>query len=212
MKHARRFFKLWVIFFGMTIAIEAIGGRWLSLWFYPRLGGLAYLFHVLIIGYPFTGFFALELFVWLQSFSWVKKTQPALPIVAFAFAYLNEYPNTFAYEWRYASWPVGEFLNIPILVPFLWVSLLFVVLFKDWFTTRTVHMALSSSLIFTAIPDDGPTGSNSTCLVSSAVLPVAEEIGEIGSAVLQKFAPITERKVQVPFVLEREKRVFGSST
>ena len=118
----------------MTIAIEAVGDWWLNLWIYPRLARLAYVFHVLIIGYPFTGFFALELFAWLQSFSWVRKTQLAfLPVAAFLFAYLNEYPNTFAYEWRYANWPLGEFLNIPILVPFLWVALLFVVLFKPWF-------------------------------------------------------------------------------
>jgi hypothetical protein len=135
LKHTQYFLKLWLIFLGMTIAIETVGDQWLNLWFYPRLSGLAYVFHVLIIGYPFTGFFALELFVWLQSVPFVRRTQFVfLPVAAFIFAYVNEYPNTFAYEWRYGNWPLGEVLNIPILVPFLWVSLLFVVLFKPWFT------------------------------------------------------------------------------
>ena len=55
-------------------------------------------------------------------------------MAAFIFGYLNEYPNTFAYEWKYANWPLGEFLKIPILVSSLWVLLLFELFFKHWFT------------------------------------------------------------------------------
>lgn len=100
------------------------------LWIYPYLSGLQYAFHVLLVGYPFTGFFALELFVWFQGFPSVRETQfVSLPVAAFIFAYLNEYPNTFAHEWKYVNWPIGEFLNVPILVPFLWVPLLFVLRF-----------------------------------------------------------------------------------
>jgi hypothetical protein len=137
LKHTEHFLKVWLIFFGLAIAIEVLGRLWLNLWSYPRLHGLQYVFHVLIVGYPFVGFFSLEFLVWLQSFSWVRRTQPkSLPVALFAFAYLNEIPNTFVCEWSYSNWPLGELLKIPVLVPFLWISLLFVVLYKPWFTDR----------------------------------------------------------------------------
>ena len=56
-----------------------------------------------------------------------------LPIAAFLFGYLNEYPNIFAYEWKYINWSLGEFLGIPILVSLLWILLLVVILFKKPF-------------------------------------------------------------------------------
>ena len=57
-------------------------------------------------------------------------------IAAFLFGYVNEYPNTFAHEWVYVNWPLGEVLGIPILVSILWVALLAVLLLKSFYIQR----------------------------------------------------------------------------
>ena len=131
------FLKIWLIFIVIAIIIEIIGNLWLNLWDYPTFNKLNYLMHLLITGYVFTGFFGLEFFVLLQRIFTSKKTQIIiLPISAFLFGYLNEYPNIFAYEWKYVNLPLGEFLGIPILISLLWLILLFVLFFKKPFQFR----------------------------------------------------------------------------
>ena len=132
--HIRQFIKIWIIFIVITIAVEIIGNVWLNLWQYPTFGVFDYIIHVLIIGYLLTAFFGLEFFVLIQRLFPSKISRAlALPISAFLFGYLNEYPNIFAYEWKYINWPFGEFLGIPILVSILWILLLLVVPFKKSF-------------------------------------------------------------------------------
>ena len=134
LKNRKLFLRTWLIFIVISIFIEIVGNYWLDLWDYPSFGKTEYLIHLLITGYVFTGFFGLEFFVLLQRIFTSKKSQIIiLPIFAFLFGYLNEYPNIFAYEWKYINWPFGEFLGIPILVSFLWIILLFVLFFKKPF-------------------------------------------------------------------------------
>jgi len=134
LKNIKWFLLTWLIFIGITIVVEIIGNSWLNLWDYPTFSKLNYFIHVLIIGYAFTGFFGLEFFVLLQRYFPSRRAQIViLPIAAFLFGYLNEYPNTFAYEWKYINWSLGEFLGIPILVSLLWILLLIVIFFKKPF-------------------------------------------------------------------------------
>ena len=137
LKNRKWFLLTWLIFIAITIVLEIIGNSWLNLWDYPTFNKLDYLIHVLVIGYAFTGFFSLEFFVFLQRIFTSRKIQIIiLPISAILFGYLNEYPNIFAYEWKYINWPFGEFLGIPILVSFFWILLLTVILFKKPFEFR----------------------------------------------------------------------------
>lgn len=137
LKNPKWFLITWLIFIGITVVVELIGNSWLNLWDYPTFNKFDYFIHVLIIGYAFTGFFGLEFFVLLQNFFYSRAVQIILlPIAAFIFGYLNEYPNTFAYEWKYINWPFGEFLRIPIFVSLLWILLLTVILFKKPFEFR----------------------------------------------------------------------------
>lgn len=137
LKNRKLFLQTWLIFIVIAIVIEIIGNLWLNLWDYPTFNKLNYLIHVLVTGYVFTSFFGLEFFVLLQRIFKSKKSQIIiLPVSAFLFGYLNEYPNIFAYEWKYINWPLGEFLGIPILVSLLWIVLLFVLFFKKPFEFR----------------------------------------------------------------------------
>ena len=105
--------------------VEVIGNYWLHLWGYPEFHVLAYFIHVLLIGYPFTGFLGMELFK--------SEQQLCLPIFATVLGCLIEFTNTFAYEWKYANWPGAIFLGIPVLVLILWNILLLSLLFKKPF-------------------------------------------------------------------------------
>ena len=137
LKNRKWFLKTWLIFIVIAVVIEIIGNLWLNLWDYPTFNKLNYLIHLLVTGYVFTGFFGLEFFVLVQRIFKSKKSQIIiLPVSAFLFGYLNEYPNIFAYEWKYINWPLGEFLGIPILVSLLWIILLFVLFFKKPFEFR----------------------------------------------------------------------------
>jgi len=134
LKNIKWFLQTWLIFIVIGTVIEIIGNLWLNLWDYPTFSRLNYLIHLFITGYVFTGFFGLEFFVLLQRIFPSRKLQIILlPISSFIFGYLNEYPNIFAYEWKYINWPFGEFLGIPILVSILWIILLFVLFFKKPF-------------------------------------------------------------------------------
>ena len=146
LKNKSWFLLTWLIFIAISIAVEAIGSSWLNLWDYPSFNKFDYLTHILVIYYPFAGFFGLEFFVLLQRIFPSRKTQIIiLPVSAFLFGYLNEYPNTFAYEWKYNNWPFGEFLGIPILLSFLWIFVLVVILFKKPFEFRKEFAASPSS-------------------------------------------------------------------
>jgi len=134
LKNKKLFLRTWLIFIVIGTVIEIIGNLWLNLWDYPTFSRLNYLIHLFITGYVFTGFFGLEFFVLLQRIFPSRKLQIILlPISSFIFGYLNEYPNIFAYEWKYTNRPLGEFLGIPILVSILWIILLFVLFFKKLF-------------------------------------------------------------------------------
>ena len=137
LKNRKWFLKTWLIFISITVVFEVIGNLYLNLWDYPTFNRLDYLIHAIIIGYAFTGFFGLEFFCFIQRIFISKKAQIIiLPVSAVLFGYLNEYPNIFAYEWKYINWPFGEFLGIPILISFLWIILLFVLFFKKPFEFR----------------------------------------------------------------------------
>jgi len=137
LKNIKWFLQTWLIFIVIGVVIEIIGNLWLNLWDYPIFNKIDYLIHVLIIGYPFVSFFGLDFFILFQRIFISKRSQIIiLPIFAFIFGYLNEYPNMFAYEWKYINWPFGEFLGIPITVSFLWITLLLVLLFKKPFEFR----------------------------------------------------------------------------
>lgn len=146
LKNKRRFFRVWLTFLSLGVVVEIFFNAWLNLFDYPSFNSLDYLIHVVIIGYPFVGLFGLEAFVLLQDVFPSKKVQVfVLPISAFLFGYLNEYPNLFAYEWVYINWPLGEFLRIPILISILWIGLLSSLFWKKlfvftlsryWYTVR----------------------------------------------------------------------------
>jgi len=134
LKNPRRFLETCLIFLGITVLIEIIGNFWLNLWNYPTFGRLDYFIHVLIIGYVFTFFFGLEFFVLIKRLVRSKPVRViVLPIAAILFGYLSEYPNTFAFEWKYINWPFAEFLGIPVFVSLLWLLLLSVMPFEKLF-------------------------------------------------------------------------------
>ncbi|MDP2598513.1 MAG: hypothetical protein Q8P49_01645 [Candidatus Liptonbacteria bacterium] len=127
----------WFIFVLITVAVELIGNFWLRLWYYPGYSAVSYLINVIVIGYAFTGFFGLEFFTFVRRRIKSKTAKfIILPITALLFGYINEYPNTFAYEWVYENWPLGELFRIPILVSVLWIALLTVLLFGKPFDKR----------------------------------------------------------------------------
>jgi len=134
LKDPRNFALVWLIFIVITIGVELTGNYWLDLWTYPSFGTLEYFIHIILIGYAFTGFFGLMVFVSLQKLFRSRRQQMiVLPIAAFLFGYVNEYPNTFAHEWVYVNWPFGEVLGIPILVSILWIAWLVVLPLKRFF-------------------------------------------------------------------------------
>ena len=131
------FLQTWLIFIVIGALIEAIGNLWLNLWDYPTFNKLDYLIHVLIIGYAFISFLGLEFFVLVQRVFSSRILQIIfLTISALLLGYINEYPNIFAYEWKYINLPLNEFLGIPIMVSFLWIILLLVLFFKKLFEFR----------------------------------------------------------------------------
>lgn len=129
-----RFVLVWFAFILIAVAGELVCNTWLNLWDYPSFNEMEFFFHALIIGYPFTGFFGLGVFVFLEGLFPERRAKwIVLPVSAFLLGYLVEYPNVFAYEWKYINWPLGEFLGIPILASLLWILLLFALLFKKPF-------------------------------------------------------------------------------
>ena len=136
--HPKNFLLVWGIFIAITIGVEFLGNYWFDFWNYPSFNTLDYLINVILIGYAFTGFFGLTFLVFLQQFLHSKAQQVVwLPIAAFLFGYFNEYPNTFAYEWIYVDWPLGEPLGIPVVISILWIALLLVLLFKRFFQANS---------------------------------------------------------------------------
>ena len=129
----KRFLALFFAFFIAGIIIEIIGNLWLNMWKLPDLNKSEYIFHVLLIGYPFPCLFGLEFLTLLSRFFPSKNIRfIILPFGALIFGLINEYPNTYAYEWRYNSLPLGEFLGIPIMILFLWLLLLLTIPIKKF--------------------------------------------------------------------------------
>ena len=129
----KRFFALFFAFFIAGIIIEIIGNLWMDIWKLPNLNKSEYVFHVLLIGYPFVCLFGLEFLTLLTKFFHSKKAWfIILPFGALIFGLINEYPNTYAYEWKYNSLPLGEFLGIPIVILFLWLFLLLTIPIKKF--------------------------------------------------------------------------------
>ena len=129
----KRFLTLFFAFFIAGIIIEIIGNLWLNMWDYPSYKKLYYTAHVLIIGYPFVCLFGLEFLILLTKFFHSKKAWfIILPLAAIIFGFINEYTNTYAYEWKYNPLPLGEFLGIPIIILFLWLLLLLIIPIKKF--------------------------------------------------------------------------------
>jgi hypothetical protein len=127
------FLRTWILFIAFGVMVELIGNYWLNLWDYPTYTWLDYVIHVLIVGYPFTGFLGLELFCFTPVV--------LLPVSAVLLGFIIEYPNTFAYEWIYHGWLGGEFMGIPIFVLLLWNVLLATIFFKKPFEVRKMTSA-----------------------------------------------------------------------
>ena len=129
----KRFIALFFAFFTAGIIIEIIGNLLLNMWDYPSYKKLEYIFHVLLIGYPFPCLFGLEFLTLLMRFFPSKNIRLIiLPFGTLIFGLINEYPNTYAYEWKYNSLPLGEFLGIPIVILFLWLLLLLTIPIKKF--------------------------------------------------------------------------------
>lgn len=139
LKNKKWFLLTWFMFILAGIIFEVIGHFWLHLWIYPTFNKLEYFIHVLIIGFPFTGFLGLEFYAFLQRFlTTTKKRVIFLPFFTILFGYLCEYPNTFAYEWRYTNLPLGNLLGITVLMSISWLFLLTVLLFRRPFGFRKI--------------------------------------------------------------------------
>ncbi|OHA23868.1 MAG: hypothetical protein A3B11_01150 [Candidatus Taylorbacteria bacterium RIFCSPLOWO2_01_FULL_44_26] len=136
LKNYQTFLYTWLLFVLITILTEIIGNFLLNAWTYPYFGLVDYFIHVILIGYPFTFFFAMEFFVLVKRYTSSKLWWFILPISAIIFGYLNELPNIFAYEWRYSEMFLGNFLGIPILISILWLLILLVQLFEKLFFDR----------------------------------------------------------------------------
>ena len=129
----KRFIALFFAFFTAGIIIEIIGNLWLNMWKLPGLNKSEYIFRVLLIGYPFVCLFGLEFLMLLFRFFHSKKVRfIILPLSAIIFGFFNEYPNTYAYEWKYNSLLLGEFLGIPVMMLFLWLLLLLTIPIKKF--------------------------------------------------------------------------------
>ena len=129
----KRFIALFFAFFMAGIIIEIVGNLLLNMWDYPSYKKLDYIIHVLIIGYPFVCLFGLEFLTLLTKFFHSKKVRfIILSLSAIIFGFFNEYPNTYAYEWKYNSLPLGELLGIPVMMLFLWLLLLLTIPIKKF--------------------------------------------------------------------------------
>lgn len=136
-KNKNKFLFVWFLFVLLGVVVELVGNYWLDGWNYPFYDKFNYFIHVLLIGYPLVGLFGLSFFVWVKTILhfWLLT----LPTVALVFGYINEYPNVFAYEWRYNDMILGEFLGIPILISLLWVLLLLTLPFKRLLSSEVGH-------------------------------------------------------------------------
>ena len=135
LKHPKNFLLVWFYFALIGITVEIIGNYWLDMWDYPAYDAWKYILHVITIGYPFVGFFGLQLFVYLRE-KFSEKQLFILPIFAILFGYANEIPNLFAYEWVYKNWVFGDFIGIPILISLLWITILVSLLFERFFQPK----------------------------------------------------------------------------
>ena len=121
----KRFLSLFFAFFVAGIIIEIIGNLLLNMWKLPDLNKSEYIFHVLLIGYPFACLFGLEFLTLLMQLLRSKKARfIILPFSAIIFGFVNEYINTYAYEWKYNPLLFGELFGIPIAILFSWMLLL----------------------------------------------------------------------------------------
>ena len=139
-----------MIFVIFGVITEIVGNLWLEKWD-SDFNSLEYIIHVILISYPFVCFFSLELFVFIKNIFKSKNIILILPVSAFVFGYINEIPNTFAYEWKYKNLPLGEFLGVPILISFLWLLILLTLLFERFFIKSKKNFRRTSpkaSLIF----------------------------------------------------------------
>lgn len=138
LRKPRHFFAAWLTLIALATMIEIIGNTWIDAWDYPGFTTVQYIVEVLVIGYPFVGFFTLELFALLQRTVRPHTLQYAtLPIAILFFSYLNEIPNTYVYEWRYTSAPLGSLFNVPVHITMLWFLLFVLLPFTYVFTNRT---------------------------------------------------------------------------
>ena len=67
LKDFKKFIFIWFVFALIGVLLEIIGNFYLDKWDYPNYSKLDYIIHVVLIGYPFVGFFAMELFVFLEK-------------------------------------------------------------------------------------------------------------------------------------------------
>lgn len=117
------FLKTYALYLLAGILIEALGRFLLHLWVYPAFDLGDEIVHVFLIGYPASFFFISETLVLIG---------PALPsrgltllIATLLNAFVQEYPNTFAWEWRYNIPYVSlEILRINVVVIAGWAILI----------------------------------------------------------------------------------------
>ncbi len=123
-KHPSVFFKLYILYFLITILIEIIGRLILGLWYYPFFSSAEIILHVFLIGYPFALFFVQELFFYIHyHFRNIPVTFMTTLIIS---SFLHEIPNIFAWEWVYTIPYVHyEIFEINIIVLLGWSLLVY---------------------------------------------------------------------------------------
>lgn len=114
--------KTYGIYLLFAILIEIVGELMLNLWNYPSFDLKSKVIHVFLIGYPFVFFFIHE------SFKIILKKVPSLSLAIILTtlinAFVNEIPNTFAWEWVYTiPYITFEILEINIIVIIGWIVL-----------------------------------------------------------------------------------------
>ncbi len=115
-------FKIYPIYLILGILIEFVGRFLFHFWEYPKFQFTDEVVHVYLIGYPFTFFYLYEFFTLVNSK--VQNLGLSITSTTIINAFLIEFINTFAGEWKYRiPYITLEILEVNILVVIGWVIL-----------------------------------------------------------------------------------------
>ncbi len=120
-KNYKRELIIFLLYLGTACAIELCGNNVFHFWTYPDLLPSPITFSYIILTYIFAFYLLYELYTFLSK---ILKNQPAAFIITFILAgFIQEYLNTFVYEWKYTLTFLKDplmLLGIPVIMLLGW--------------------------------------------------------------------------------------------